>query len=550
MKTQFDFLAKMFPRAPILAIAIVVVGVVPSAFADKLKCYDLDMSYRQILLDDFVVDTYTAHNVEKVYHQAKSFGQSVLEATFAYEKDWHRLDNPCVWWDPVEKKYRMWYWGLIRTRDQDGRARWKSPIGYAESDDGLNWQKPILGNVEYNGDGGKNNIVTDEFMTPQALPLPEPDAEGNRIRFYEQHTYRMMGSKDGRTPGKIVQLKLPPFPNEEFYRRMVGRGAPKDGGRWMWDPQEQVYRMSVKLQGLVPGSQNPNQFRRILGLASSNDGIEWQWAHFPLMPDLKDDEFVSRLPERKNKSVPAHAEFEQMAMFRYQGVVIGYANTLYFYDEYITKHNSGANTGVHLVWSRDGVNWQRPTERYQLFPTPIGTPYWGMCKGAGSLPPLRMGKELWIYRDVAEGGTNNLYKPPKQKWLTLSTLRTDGWAGYRAGNQWGHITTQFLKADGKLRVNADCTDGEMRIEVIEAGERRAYFRPRKEVIPGFSKDDCLPITGDVYDAEINWSDAKWSTLNGKWVALRIHLKNATIYSFRTNGESPVQWDSGQSARAE
>lgn len=510
-----------------------------------MKCYDLDMSYRQIMLDDFVVDTYSAHHVAKVYHQAEALGRPVLEATFEHEKANHKLSNPCVFWDPKHGKYRMWYWTLIRVDADNARGwTWKCPIAYAESDDGLNWEKPILGLVDYMDDGGQNNIVTDAFFTPQVLPLPEPDAQGNRIRFYEQHEYRYMDTKDGLAPGEIKHQKLPPFPNEDFYRSMTTRGGAKDGGRWMWDPLEKIYRMSVKLQGLVPGSRNPNQFRRVLGFAESKNGIDWQWQHRALYPDLIDDQFVSNLPERKDKTVPAHAEFEQMAMFRYEGVVIGYVNTLYFYDEYITKYNSGANTGVHLCWSRDGVNWQRPVERYQLFPTPMDSEYWGMCKGAGSLPPLKMGKELWIYRDVSRGSMNNMYRAPKQQWLTLSKLRTDGWASYHADEEGGHITTQFFQVDGKLRVNADCTDGELRIEVFAAGDRRAYYRPIQDVIPGFTKNDCQPITGDVYDADVTWQNADWSDLNGRWVALRIHLKNAEIFSFRTGGESPVQWDAG------
>ena len=55
-------------------------------------------------------------------------------------------------------KFRMWYLGMFEEEIKDGQApgNWR-PMCYAESTDGINWIKPVLGLVEFNGNR-QNNI--------------------------------------------------------------------------------------------------------------------------------------------------------------------------------------------------------------------------------------------------------------------------------------------------------------------------------------------------------------------------------------------------------
>ncbi len=58
----------------------------------------------------------------------------------------------------VGGKFRMWYLGMSQTVIEKGQAPgyWR-PMCYAESDDGVHWEKPELGLVEFKG-STKNNI--------------------------------------------------------------------------------------------------------------------------------------------------------------------------------------------------------------------------------------------------------------------------------------------------------------------------------------------------------------------------------------------------------
>jgi|GEM_PF-143635 len=63
-------------------------------------------------------------------------------------------------------KFRMWYLGMFETDLKSGQAPgWWRPMCYAESDDGVNWTKPDLGLVEFNGNR-QNNICLVESEVP------------------------------------------------------------------------------------------------------------------------------------------------------------------------------------------------------------------------------------------------------------------------------------------------------------------------------------------------------------------------------------------------
>ena len=62
---------------------------------------------------------------------------------------------------------------------------------------------------------------------------------------------------------------------------------------------------------------------------------------------------------------------------------------------------------------------------------------------------------------------------------------------------------------------------------------------KNTLIAGFTKDQCRPITGDVYDQPVQWTGKSWSGLKGKRVRLRFYLKKATLFSFWTRADRRV-----------
>ncbi len=128
------------------------------------------------------------------------------------------------------------------------------------------------------------------------------------------------------------------------------------------------------------------------------------------------------------------------------------------------------------------------------------------------------------------------------QWFTLAKLRLDGFAGYQAGETEGFVETQEFVADGAaLKVNADCSRGQLRVEVFEVeGDRVLPAHMFKNTpIGGFTKSDCQPVRGDVFQQPVEWSGKAWSDLKGKRVRLCFHLQNATLFSFWTKLDDQI-----------
>lgn len=117
----------------------------------------------QLLLDDHVIER--TENLKRTVHQPQAHPQNpLLDA----DKPW---EFTCVtlWgtvlYDEQDGIFKMWYqtWGNIPAPTKS------SYVCYATSKDGLKWEKPDLGLIEFNGEP-HNNIV----MQPQTPWLDSP----------------------------------------------------------------------------------------------------------------------------------------------------------------------------------------------------------------------------------------------------------------------------------------------------------------------------------------------------------------------------------------
>ena len=92
------------------------------------------------------------------------------------------------------------------------------------------------------------------------------------------------------------------------------------------------------------------------------------------------------------------------------------------------------------------------------------------------------------------------------------------------GEREGQILTRPLVLSGAtLSVNLDAPQGQVWAEVLDAASGR--------VLPGFSRNDCIPAAGDRLDAEVKWKGAKLSSLKGRSVRIRFGLRRASLYAF-------------------
>lgn len=95
---------------------------------------------RQLFVDNFLV---AETNLNRVNHQPVYYENPVLEPTEEWEFNkqgpYAAPFSDGVWYDELDGKYKMWY--LTGAGPDNGGLR----TAYAESKDGIRWEKPNLG---------------------------------------------------------------------------------------------------------------------------------------------------------------------------------------------------------------------------------------------------------------------------------------------------------------------------------------------------------------------------------------------------------------------
>ena len=208
-----------------------------------------------------------------------------------------------------------------------------------------------------------------------------------------------------------------------------------------------------------------------------------------------------------------------MIVFPTCGLYIGLIGVMVFPEE---ASDRGVKQHVELAWSPDTLTWHRiqegmplighsPAERERYGETPYD---WGTIFASA---PVFRDDEIQIYYGAGDWH----FFEWRNGYLTLATLRPDGWASYQpiSAEAEAVITTELLElGGGTLGITADVDDGgSVHVEVLDAD------------------DECmaasLPIGDSVSDGQVVWeTDGALDGLSR--VRLRFRLRNAKLYGFR------------------
>ena len=87
----------------------------------------------------------------------------------------------------------------------------------------------------------------------------------------------------------------------------------------------------------------------------------------------------------------------------------------------------------------------------------------------------------------------------------------------------GQITLRPIDMSGvrDLTVNADATDGEVRVELLTADGYR---------VRGFTQDDATPLIGDSLRHAVVWKGSQLTDLPAGRYMLRLHLNRAAVFA--------------------
>ena len=419
-----------------------------------------------------------------------------------------KLDRPVIVGDrPWERKdddRRVYLYGTVLHDGAGGYRMWynhaSGHVLHATSGDGLHWEKPHLGLVEYDG-SRDNNILPVRLHSPSVIHDPADDDADAR--------YKMLGSGFDGVRGYRVAHS-----GDGTSWRLYDRNPVLDGSDTCTLAHDVKTASQLAFHKLT--HEYRGHRRRLVYLAASADMQRWTEPVLVMAPDEIDDETV-----RAEGGICS--QFYNMSAFAYGAQWLGLV-THFRYAR--STDSSGLKQSPHdgpidvqLVHSRDGREWSRCEDRSPVIANGPH-PYDAGCILGVANAPVISDDEMWIYY-TAITTTHGGSLPVKEVTIARASWRIDGWVSLEAGSAGGFVETVPVNPDGEvLWLNADAAGGDVRVEVLDGNGAG---------IPGYGASDCLSVHGDHPRTAVRWRDHE--TLPPAPIALRFHLQNARIFSW-------------------
>lgn len=417
--------------------------------------------------------------------------------------------------------YRMWYQAW--PRDWGGKNI--DLVGYAESDNGLDWRKPKLGLVDYRGHGKDNNLVA-MYGHPPTLFI-DPDSPPS-------HRYRATMATGPDHQGASADVTI--------YGYYTAHSA--DGFRWTYDqnsprwPQSDVITCAYhpgRRCGIVSMKHNPlvnGSRRRSIWQAELING-EWSDAHAALIPDEFDD--ICAISRGYVKGdyygmglLPAgKGAVAFIWQFRHRHPMInGWNFGVYGIVDVTLAYQAGPrDRWMHVPGRPDFISHQDP-------PWAKGGIYTASC-------PVQNGNEHWLYFSAAtEAHGWYLAKdwqsdPSRQKDLIERGMARIGVARWPLWRMFGfrsdpegvlELNLGRTQPGSRLYLNYRCdTGGSVRVEVVGR--------------PTHALDQAVALEGDSLARAVAWKSGDRlpdvPTGNGK---VRLHMNRAEVYAYEVRDE--------------
>ena len=452
-----------------------------------------------------------------------------------------------------EGRFRMWYYALHYGSEPSDLKQ--GPVCYAESEDGIHWVKPNLGQLEFKGSRDNNALKLPDAKTQGPFVIKDkrdPDPKRRYKMIYNAHSGRTWLFRTATSPDGIQWTPSSDFTVDRFielssfYKHngfYIANGQAGEGGEG-------------------GGPQGRQGYARI-----STDFHHW----------LDEGVRAFALPEParpadRGKTKPYDQVHLGVGGKSLGNVVVGLYGLWHNQPGDPTKKIPYAwfgygktSSDLGLVVSNDGIHFREPVKghvflsRFDSPVTPIkGKSYPTILAQSGNAI-LNVGDETLIYhgrwRNAAYYGSDLWYYEialatlPRDRWgaLGFCTIyaptstpeeyigRAKGGAAGSEGSVWS-VPVRLPEAPWSLVLNADAAKA-MQVEIADA---------RFHLLPDFSGDHSgRAQTAGGLDCPVSWPKGRLATLQGKTVRFRIRLTKSAeadprLYAvyIRSQGRQP------------
>ena len=400
----------------------------------------------------------------------------------------------------VGDKFRLWYAALDGARGEQAEqnpAFWR--LAYAESTDGVNWVKPKLGLVEYNGSRDNNLCLVEPVMGPiNVKVLYEPnDPDPSRRYKMVGHIYWLKGKTRHGTlvpfaspDGLRWKCLVPATPeNAEMVQRQLilpPMHFEPAGGLFKWDG---MYYAS----GQSPYDGTLPTHARVVRQHRSRDFVEWShtantvWAR------------AEQYQPHKRGGNDGRQTHEGISVWNRGNVLLGLTGLWQGAPQW-----SGVTIDLGFVISHDALLFREVV--LDLAYIPIGRDgAWdqgGLMQGQGF---ENVGDRTYLYYGAADPRTWTAGdKPiPARGGVGLATLPRDRFGDLRV-RDYGEGASEFItspissKEVRRLYLNADGlgADALLKFELLTHDERP---------LPGYSGAGAAIVRTSGFQVPISWS---------------------------------------------
>ncbi|MBP87948.1 MAG: hypothetical protein CMJ64_14695 [Planctomycetaceae bacterium] len=494
----------------------------PALAADESPVIEIG-SRRELFIDNYLIERLNGKAQQRLHHPIPR------EIAIVHDEPWE--GTSCGYHTVFQDGdlYRMYYRGSQLTVKDGKLFANVHPefYCYAESRDGIHWDKPDLELFEYEG-SKKNNIIWHGVGTHNFSPLRDtrpdcPDAE----------RYKALGGT--RREGGLFAFVSADGIHWKLFRDkpVISNGAFDSQNLAFWDEVVGKYRAYWRIftKGITTEKVWKPAGYRAIRTATSTDFLKWTDEADLTYEDSPQEHLYT------NQVKPYHRAPQILIGFPMRYVERGWNPSMRALPELAHRKmraeaNERYGTGITealLMASRDGVHFKRWNEGF-LRPGIQRLDTWNYSHMSTAWHAVETASDL-------RGAPNELSFYSKESgWTGTScayrryALRLDGFVSIQAPMSGGELITRPITFTGdQLRLNfATSAAGAIRVELQ---------RPDGAPIPGFALDDCHEVFGDTIDRTVAWKGvASLADLNGKPLRLRFALNDANLYSFRFAAE--------------
>jgi hypothetical protein len=442
----------------------------------------------QLFIDDYWIE-HSTNTVTKLHQPGKYSNNPIIKSDVPWEENPYCFGT--VLYDDEDSVFKFWYQSYNNTKT----IKERTPILYSTSTDGINWVRPNLGIIDYNG-STDNNIVLQNYG------------------FHDLYSPSVIKDNDEVDPGKRYKMIWWDFPlGKEGYQDdgMCVAFSP-DGIHWTkyaGNPVLHAKKTARSISDVMSVMHDTNTGKFV----AYTKGWAEPWPAFRQIVRTESTDFIHWSKPEVVLSHKHNVEDPQsygMSVSQYGNYYIGLLHSY--------KKPGDETIDIQLTVSHDNKKWSRVADEQTFLP--LGpTDGWddGMLFCA---PMFNHGDKTLIYY----GGWDNSHSnQPRHSGIGLATLRLNGFVSLDAGPALATVTTNAIQnADGPLLINADAGKGSLRAELLDAFGN---------TIPGYTVEDCLPINEDEIVQFVRWKKHSELPENANILKIRFEMTNTKLFGF-------------------